>query len=175
MFKLIVIIIVVLVAALLVLAATRADEFRVERVATIKAPPEKVFAWINDFRQWGAWSPYEKLDSAMKRTFGGAARGEGAVYEWDGNAKAGQGRMEITGSSPSSRVVIQLDFTRPFEGHNIAEFILQPNGDGTDVRWVMYGPSSYIAKLMGLFVNMDRMIGKDFEAGLANLKAVAEK
>jgi hypothetical protein len=160
---------------LLVLAATRPDTLKVERVTTIKASPGTIFALINDFHQWGGWSPYEKLDPAMKHSFSGAASGEGAIYEWDGNAKAGQGRMEIMQSLPASKIVIQLDFIRPFEGHNTAEFTLQPHGDAVEVRWSMHGPSPYMAKLMGIFVNMDRMIGKDFEVGLANLKALAEK
>ncbi|WP_426702596.1 SRPBCC family protein [Rhodanobacter sp. Col0626] len=175
MLKTILIIIVVLIAAVLVFAATRPDTFKVERVTTIKAPPERIFALINDFHQWASWSPYEKLDPAMKRDFSGAASGEGAVYAWKGNSKVGQGRMEITQSSPTSKIIIQLDFIRPFEGHNIAEFTLQPHGDVVDVRWSMHGPSSYISKLMSVFFSMDRMIGKSFEAGLANLKAVAEK
>lgn len=174
MLKAIVIGVVVLVAALLVYATTRPDTFSVERVTTIKATPEKIHALIDDFHQWNVWSPYEKLDPAMKRSFSGADSGVGAIYEWDGNSKAGQGRMEITQSTPS-KIVIQLDFIRPFEGHNIAEFTLQPNGDATDVRWAMHGPSPYMAKLMGIFFSMDQMIGKDFVVGLANMKAVAEK
>lgn len=170
-----IIIIVVLTVVLLVVAAARPDTLKVERAAAINASPVTIFALINDFHQWGNWSPYEKLDPAMKRSFSGTASGEGAVYEWDGNAKAGQGRMEITQSSPASKVVIGLDFIRPFEGHNIAEFTLQPRGDAVEVRWSMRGPSPYMAKLMGIFLNMDRMIGKDFEVGLANLKALAEK
>jgi len=175
MLKTIAITIVVLIAAVLIYAATRPGDFSVQRVATIKAPPEKIFPLINDFHQWGAWSPWEKLDPAMQRTHGGPAQGEGATYAWLGNSKVGEGRMEVLKSTPSSKVDIKLDFIKPFEGHNITEFTLQPQGDSTQVTWVMHGPAPYISKLMGIFVNMDSMIGKDFEAGLANMKAAAEK
>lgn len=175
MLKTIAIVAIALLAALLLFAATRPDSFRVQRAASIKAPPEKIFAYINDLHSWPAWSPYEHKDPAMQRKLSGAASGTGAVYEWNGNREVGQGRMEITASSPPSRVTIQLDFIKPFEGHDIAEFTLQPQGDATTVTWALHGPSPYITKLMGLFFSMDAMIGRDFEAGLANLKAVAEK
>ena len=166
--------VVVLIAIVLVYAATKPDTFRVQRSTGIKAPPEKIFAVINDLHGWAAWSPYEKKDPAMKKTHSGAASGKGAVYAWDGNNQVGAGRMEIMESSPPTRISIKLDFLKPFEGHNTAEFTLAAEGDSTDVTWAMYGPSPYIAKLMGIFFSMDNMIGKDFEAGLANLKAVAE-
>ena len=175
MLKTIAIGIVVLIAAVLIFATTRPDSFRVERTATIKAPPEKVFGLINDFHQWGSWSPWEKLDPAMQRTHSGPAQGKGAAYAWQGNSKVGEGRMEILQSTPSSKIDIQLDFIKPFEGHNTAEFTLQPQGDSTQVIWVMHGPAPFITKLMGVFVSMDSMIGKDFEAGLANLRSAAEK
>jgi hypothetical protein len=111
----------------------------------------------------------------MKRTYSGAATGKGAVYEWEGNNKAGKGRMEITDTSPPSKVTINLDFVKPFEAHNIVEFTLQAEGDSTNITWAMHGPSPYVAKVMGIFFNMDTMIGKDFETGLANMKAIAEK
>lgn len=111
----------------------------------------------------------------MKRIHSGAANGKGAVYEWEGNKEIGKGRMEITESSPPSRVIIKLDFVKPFKAHNILEFTLEPKGGSTDVTWAMHGPSPYISKLMGIFINMDSMVGKDFETGLANLKTVAEK
>ncbi|MGH8858758.1 MAG: SRPBCC family protein [Polaromonas sp.] len=179
MFKTITIIaavaIVLFIVTVLVLASGKPETFRVQRQASIKAPPEKIFPLINDFHQWGAWSPYEKLDPAMKRTYSGAELGKGAVYAWDGAGKAGAGRMEILEASPASKVAIQLDFIRPFEARNTAEFSLQAQGDSTSVTWAMYGPSPYISKLMGVFFNMDSMIGKDFEAGLTSLKAAAEK
>jgi len=176
MFKKIAIAIVVLIAALLIYAATRPDTFRVERAASIKAPPEKVFALINDLRRWDSWSPWEKKDPAMKRTFGSdATSGKGAAYAWEGNSDVGQGRMEIAESVPPSRIRIKLDFVKPFEAHNLVDFTLEPKGDATSVTWAIHGPSPYISKLVGVFCNMDSMIGKDFEAGLAGLKAIAEK
>ena len=176
MFKTIAIAVAVLIAALLGYAATRPDTFRVEREATIKAPPEKIFALINDLRRWDSWSPWEKKDPAMRRTFSGdATSGKGAAYAWEGNSDVGQGRMEIAESVPRSRVRIKLDFVKPFEAHNIVDFTLEPKGDATSVTWAIYGPSPYISKLIGIFLSMDSMIGKDFEAGLAGLKAVAEK
>ncbi len=175
MFKTVAIVIAVLLAALLAFAATKPDTFRVQRVASIQAPPERIFAFIDDFHSWGSWSPWEKLDPAMKRTHSGPANGKGATYAWDGTDKVGAGRMEITESSPSSRLTIKLDFARPMEAHNIAEFTLEPKGNSTNVTWAMYGPSPYLAKLMTVFVSMDSMVGKDFETGLANLKTVAEK
>jgi len=168
------IIVVVLLAGLLGFAATRPDTFRYQRTASINAPPQKILPLILDFHNWTYWSPWEKLDPALRRTYGGAASGKGAVYEWEGNKKAGQGRMEITEASPS-KVLIKLDFLKPFEAHNTAEFNLEPRGDATTITWAMYGPNPFIAKVMCLFVNMDKMVGKDFEAGLANLKAAAEK
>lgn len=175
MFKIIAIVIVVLIAALLIYAATRPDTLRVQRSTNIKAPPEKIFALINDFHSWGAWSPYEKKDPAMKRTMSGAANGKGAVYEWEGDKNVGKGRMEIAESSPPSKVTLKLDFVKPFEAHNIVDFTLEPKGDSTNVTWAMHGPSPYISKIIGIFINMDSMIGKDFETGLANLKTVAER
>ena len=165
----------ILLAALLGFAATRPDTFRVQRTKTVQAPPERVFALIDDFRKWGSWSPYEKLDPTMKRTYSGAAKGKGAVYEWAGKGKAGEGRMEITDTSAPSKVTIQLDFSKPFEGHNIAEFTLEANGGSTSVTWAVGGPQSYVAKVMTIFFSMDRLLGHEFEAGLASLKAIAEK
>jgi uncharacterized protein YndB with AHSA1/START domain len=175
MLKTIAIVIVVLIGAVLAYAATKPDELRVERTLAIKAPPEKIFPYVNDLKAWAAWSPYEKKDPAMARTFGNVTAGKGAVYEWNGNSNVGQGRMEITESTPSSKIAIKLDFIKPFEGHNVATFGFEPKGETTQVSWTMTGPSAYITKLMGVFFNMDKMIGDDFAAGLANLKAQAEK
>jgi Polyketide cyclase / dehydrase and lipid transport len=175
MLKTALIVIVVAVVGLLAFAATRPNSFSVQRSAVIKAPPEKIHALINAFTNWPRWSPWEKLDPAMQRTLGGPPAGVGSSYAWSGNSQAGAGRMEITDSQAPGKVVIQLDFIKPFEGHNIAEFTLVPQGDATQVNWRMYGPSPFISKLMGVFVSMDALIGKDFEAGLANLKAVAEQ
>jgi len=174
MIKTIVIIVVVVLAGIFGYAATRPDTFRVQRTISIKAPPEKIFARVNDFHEWGSWSPYEKLDPAMKRTFSGAASGKGAAYAWEGSDKVGAGRMEISDTSPS-KTLIKLDFTKPFESSNVAEFSVDTQGDNSNVTWAMYGPSPYVSKVMGLFFNMDSMIGKDFESGLANLKTTVEK
>jgi len=174
MVKVLAAIVVVLIVAVLVFAATKPDTFRVQRASSVNAPPEQIFALINDLHRWRAWSPYEKKDPAMKRTLSGAAHGKGAVYEWEGNKDVGKGRMEITDAAPPSRVRIKLDFVRPFEAHNIVEFTLEPNGHSTKVTWAMHGPSPYLAKLISVFFSMDSMIRKDFEAGLANLKTVAE-
>ncbi len=169
------IVLLVVVGAVLVYAMTRPDIFRVQRSAGIKAPPERISVLIQDLHGWAAWSPYEKKDPAMKRGFSGAPAGKGAVYAWDGNKNVGQGRMEILEASPS-KVVIKLDFIKPFEGHNTAEFTMLPQSDSTtNVTWAMYGPSPFMMKVMGLFVNMDKMIGDDFAVGLQSLKAVAEK
>jgi len=175
MIKKIAIVIVMLIAGVLIFAATKPDTFRVQRSAGIKAPPEKVFAILNDFQKWGSWSPWEKKDPAMKRTWGAVTSGKGAKYAWEGNSDVGKGSMEIAESSPSSRLTIKLDFIEPFEGHNIVDFTLEPKGDSTSVTWTMHGPMPFISKVISVFCNMDSMIGKDFEAGLANLKAVAEK
>jgi hypothetical protein len=171
----VVIIVLVVAAGILIYAATRPDDFRVQRSAAIKAPPDKIYALITDLHAWGAWSPYEKKDPAMKRTFSGAASGKGAVYEWDGNKNVGTGRMEIIEASAPSKVTIKLDFLKPFEGHHTAEFSMVPSADSTTVTWAMYGSSPFMMKVMGTFMNMDRMIGDDFAVGLANLKAVTEK
>ena len=175
MIKTIVILVGLLVAAVLIFAATRPDSLRVQRAASIKAPPEKIFPLISDFKRWTAWSPYEKKDPGMQRSYGGAAEGKGATYAWDGDSNVGQGRMEITDAQSPGRVAIKLDFTRPFEAHNNVVFTLLAKGDATEVTWDMQGPANYLSKLIGVFVNMDRMIGQDFEAGLANLKSVAER
>jgi Polyketide cyclase / dehydrase and lipid transport len=172
--KIIAVIVVLAVVVVLVLAARKPDHFRVQRSASIDAPPERIFPLINDFHRWGAWSPWEHKDPDMKRTFSGAGSGRGSIYEWAGNSKVGTGRMEIVESSAPSKVAIQLDFLKPFEGHNIATFTMEPAGKATNVTWVMDGPTPFIGKIMHVFMNMDRMVGTDFEAGLANLKTAAE-
>jgi uncharacterized protein YndB with AHSA1/START domain len=169
------IVIVVLLVVALAYAATKPDTFRVQRSTSIKAPPEKIFPLVNDLHSHDAWSPWDKKDPAMKRTYSGAANGKGAVYEWDGNRNIGKGRMEITDTSPPSRVIFKLDFIKPFEGHNVAEITLEPKGGSTNVTWAIYGPSPYFSKVMSLICNMDKMIGREFETGLANLKTLTEK
>ena len=171
----IVAILLLVVGVVLANAATKPDTFRVERTASIKAPPEKIFPLINNFDNWGAWSPYEKKDPTMKRTRSGAASGKGAVYAWDGDRNVGKGRMEIADASPPSKVTLRLDFEKPFEAHNIVNFTMEPKGDATSVTWAMHGPVPYMAKVVHVIFNMDRMVGQDFEAGLANLKALAER
>ena len=174
MLKIILIVVAVLIVAVLVIAATRPSTFRVQRTTGIKAPADGIFPFINDFHSWGAWSPWDKIDPAMKRTFSGASSGKGAMYAWEGTSKVGSGSMEITDTSPPGRIVIKLDFLKPFEGHNITEFTLLPQGESTEVTWAMYGPVPYVAKIMHMFFSMDKMVGGQFETGLANLKALAE-
>ena len=161
-----------LVLGIVVLAATKPKTFRYQRRATIAAAPEKVVALLNDFRQWSEWSPWEKLDPAMQRTHSGAAAGVGAVYEWSGNKKAGSGRMEILVNTPTL-VKIQLDFIAPFKAHNFTEFSVVANGAVSDVVWEMYGESPLVSRIMSVFINLDKLIGKDFEAGLVNLNRLA--
>ncbi len=167
-------VIIALIAIVLILASTKPNTFRMQRSATISAAPDKIFPYINDFHNWAAWSPWEKFDPNMKKSFSGAATGKGSIYEWDGNKKVGQGRMEITEILPH-KITVKLDFIKPFEGHNTAEFALQPQGGTTQLTWAMYGPCPFMMKIMHLFINMDKMIGKDFESGLTALKALAEK
>ncbi|MDE5441939.1 polyketide cyclase [Bradyrhizobium sp. CSA207] len=163
------------IAAVLVLALTKSDTFRVERSLAVKAPADAIYTQVADFHRWTGWSPYEGRDPAMKRTFGGAAQGNGAAYAWDGNNNVGAGHMEILEANAPSKLRIKLDFERPFEGHNTAEFTFVPQGDATLVTWAMYGPAPFMSKVMQVFINMDSMIGKDFEAGLARLKKLTEK
>lgn len=162
------------VIAVLAYAATRPNHFRIQRSIIIQATPEKIYPLIEDFHQWQAWSPWENIDSTMQRTYSGTPQGVGTIYGWEGKGKVGAGRMEITAARPTE-IIIQLDFIKPFEAHNIAEFTLNPpHGQNTELTWVMHGPSPYISKLMGVFFNMDRMIGKDFEKGLSNIKLIVE-
>jgi len=145
----------------------------VQRSITINAPAEKNFPFLNDFHDWIRWAPQDKEDPTMTRTYSGAANGKGAVSDWDSKGNAGKGRMTIIESSQPTHVVVQVDFVRPFAAHNVNEFILEP-GSSTRVTWTMQGSRLYIMKVMGIFVNMDRVMGKHFEAGLTNLKSAAE-
>lgn len=174
MFKTIAIILALLIAALLIYAATKPDSFRIERSATIKASPEKISAYLTDFKQWTAWSSWEEKDPAMQRTFSGASSGKGAIYGWEGNKNVGTGRMEILDVQPQ-KVTVKLDFLAPFEAHNTAEYTMQPEGDSTKVTWAMFGPANYMSKVMTTVMSMEKMVGPDFEAGLAKLKVAAEK
>jgi carbon monoxide dehydrogenase subunit G len=175
MLKNIALAVLAIIVVILGLAAMKPDTFSVRRTIAIKAPPEKIAGLITDFHQWGSWSPWEKLDPAMKRTFTGAQAGKGAIYEWEGNKDVGKGRMEITDAATPARTVIKLDFLQPFEAHNITEITLVPEGEMTKVSWDMSGPMPFISKIMSVFTTMDAMIGPDFDKGLANMKAVAEK
>ncbi len=175
MFKLIVIGVLVVIGAFLLYAATRPDTFRVARSATIKAPPEKIFALINDLRSMQTWSAWEKMDPVMKRTHGGAASGPGATYAWAGNKQIGEGRMEIIEASPPSKVTIRMDFIKPFAAVNTLEFTLQPDGGSTRVTEAIFGPSPFISKVMSILCNADKMIGGKFDESLAELKTMAER
>lgn len=178
MFETIAVIAVILIALIVVLlgyAATRPDSFGLERSTAIKAPAAKIFPHLNDLRAHQTWSPWEQKDPTMKRTYSGAQSGKGAIYEWNGNRNIGQGRIEITEATPNSKMTMKLDFIKPFEAHNIAGFTLEPKGDATNVTWFMHGPASFMTKVMGLFCNFDKMVGKEFETGLANLKTLSEK
>jgi hypothetical protein len=168
------ILLVGLTAAVLVFAATRPDTFEVRRTALVQAPPQAIFPLIDDLKRWEAWSPWEKKDPGMKRVYGAVTRGVGAEYAWDGDKNVGQGSLRILESVPPNRVGMQLDFVRPFDAHNRVEFDLAPADAATRVTWSMRGGVPYFAKILHLFVDMDRMVGKDFEAGLSNLKAAAE-
>lgn len=167
-------VIVLAILAILAIAATKPATFTVRRSADVDAAPDAIFPLINDFHRWREWSPYEGKDPDMKRTLSGAGAGRGAVYEWAGNKNVGTGRMEITDIAAPSKVVIKLDFLKPFEAHNIAEFTIEPKGSASRVTWAMRGPSPFMSRVMQVFMNFDTMIGKDFEKGLANLKAIAE-
>jgi uncharacterized protein YndB with AHSA1/START domain len=167
-------ILVVGIAGVLAWASTRPDTFRIERRVVIQAPPEAIYSLIDDYRGWALWSPWAKKDPAMRQTYSGADSGLGAVYEWSGNREVGAGRMEIIQAVPPLKLAIDLHFTEPFDAQNTAEFVLEPAGDRTTVSWVMSGPSPYLARVLGLFFSMDEMVGRDFESGLAALKAAAE-
>lgn len=168
----------VLLAALVLLlayAATRPDSFRVERSRVISAPPEQVYGLIHDLRQFNTWNPYERKDPALKGEYGATTAGPGARYAWQGD-KVGTGSMEIVGVQAPHRVDMKLDFVKPFEAHNQVQFTLQPEGAGaTRVTWAMQGPVPYLAKIVHLFFDMDRMVGQDFEDGLAHLQAAVQK
>lgn len=166
---------VVVAAIVLVLlyAATRPDSFVITRATTIKAPPERIFPLINDMQKFNTWNPFAKVDPQMKLSYSGAESGKGAAYAWEG-PKVGQGRMEIVDTKPPSQVVLKLDFSKPFEAHNTVEFTLQPKAEGTEVVWSMRGAMPFLHKLMSVFFSMDKMVGKDFEAGLRDMKAAAE-
>jgi len=170
----IVIVLVVLLTIISSVIAARPAQFRIERNASIPAPSSVVFPLLEDFHHWVAWSPWEKLDPSMKKTFSGSASGKGAQYAWLGNSKAGQGRMEILASHAPELVSIQVEIVKPFPSKNLTKFKLVPESDGTRVHWIMEGENNFMGKAFSLFVNMDTLLGKDLEAGLDNLKKAAQ-
>jgi hypothetical protein len=174
MIKKILLTLVAIVAIILVVAAFQPAQFRVTRSATIAAPAAVIFPEVNDFHRWPAWSPWEKLDPTMKRTLEGPASGVGAIYSWEGNSEVGSGKMTITESRPAEVIRIKLEFFKPMPGLCPTEFTFKPEGAGTNVTWTMSGDKNYISKVVCLFMSMDKMVGGDFEKGLANLKQVAE-
>ncbi|MGQ7933089.1 SRPBCC family protein [Paraburkholderia sp. D1E] len=173
MLKTILITVVAAVALLLIYAATRPDNFRIERSVRIEAPPERIYALIDDMHQFNRWNPFLRKDPATQGTYSGTSSGKGARYAWQ-SEKIGVGQMEIVDTTAPSSVTLNLDFLKPFEAHNIAEFELKPEAGATRVTWAMHGPAPFLSKLMQVFVSMDKMIGKDFEDGLSNLKTLAE-
>ncbi|HEY7688092.1 MAG TPA: SRPBCC family protein [Dongiaceae bacterium] len=174
MLEIVLIAIAVIIVALVVVVALQPAAFRVERSIAIAAPPAAVFAQVNDYRNWRPWSPYEKLDPDMKRSYEGPSAGTGAIYSWAGNKNAGEGRATIIESRPGERIRIKLEFKKPFEATNTAEFTFKPEGDRTLVTWSLAGERNFFFKAVHLFMNVDKMVGGQFDEGLAALKAVAE-
>lgn len=164
----------VLIGGFIVLVATRPAVYTVERSATISAPADVIYGEVADFHQWSEWSPWEKLDLTMKKTYDGAPAGQGAIYSWVGNDQVGEGRMTILGAKLSEQIEIKLEFIKPFEATSQTLFTFKPAGDATQVTWTMNGNNNFMSKAYGLFVNLDAAIGSDFERGLAALKTVAE-
>jgi Polyketide cyclase / dehydrase and lipid transport len=166
--------ILVLIVTAIVFVATRPTSFRIERSALVSAPSDVIYAIINDLHQWGKWSPYDKRDSNMKKTFAGPSAGPGAIYTWNGNSQVGEGRLTIMESRPGQLVSMKLEFSRPFKATNQVNFKLEPCDGGTRVSWIMDGKNTFMTKAMSVFMDMDKMVGKDFEQGLANLNTVAK-
>lgn len=175
MIKQLLVVILVIVAIVAFVASRKPDTFRVERSITINAPPDRIFPMVNDFTQFGRWSPWEHLDPNMTRSITGSPQGVGAIYEWSGNSKAGAGKMEILESKPTTYIKTRITFIKPIAGDNMAEYTFAPSGSATKVTWVMSGASPFVSKVMQVFVSMDDLIGKDFEKGLAAMKSEAEK
>ena len=174
MIQIILIALAAIVLVFVAIVAIQPSEFRIARTATISAPAPAVFAQVNDFHKWEEWSPWEKVDPALKRTYEGAPAGTGAIYSWAGNNQIGEGRMTITESRPSDLIRIKLEFLKPFAATHTAEFTFKPEGDQTAVTWSMTGKNKFIAKGIGLLMNMDKMIGGQFERGLVQMKSVVE-
>jgi uncharacterized protein YndB with AHSA1/START domain len=172
--KKILIALAVIIVVLVVIVALQPSDFRVTRSTTISAPPPAVFAQVNDFHKWQAWNPWGKIDPAMKQTYEGAPAGTGAIYTWSGNNEVGEGRMTITDSRPNELIRVKLEFFKPFAGTNTADFTFKPEGNQTLVTWSMFGEKNFMAKAIHLVMNMDKMIGGQFEKGLADMKSVVE-
>ena len=164
-----------LIGGLLIYAATRPNQFRIERSLTMQAPPERIFPFLNDWLQFKRWSPWDRLDPHMQSTLSASTAGVGATYAWSGNKEVGTGRMEITRSTPNEQVQMQLYFEKPFKAHNTVEITINNSPQGTTVNYAMFGPSPFMSKLMGVFFNMDKMVGDKFEEGLANLQGLVEQ
>jgi len=175
MLRMLLIVVGVVVLAFLAYVATRPDDFRIERSQTIKAPPEAVFALINDLHRFNSWNPFALIDPSLKIHYFGPESGTGAAYEWEGTGKAGKGRMEIAESVSPSKVTMRLEFMKPFAANNIAEFTITPMGPGSQVTWAMTGHNAYLQKAMSTLFNMDRMVGGQFATGLSALKTLAER
>ena len=171
----ILLIIIAIIAGLLIYGALQSPDFSVVRSVDLNATLAKVFENINDFHKWAAWSPWEKMDPDMKRSFSGAAAGVGSKYAWVGNKKVGEGNMEITHSEPSKRMQLDLHFLKPFKADNVTEFTLAPSGHKTNLKWEMRGQRPFMFRVMGLFFSMDKIVGADFEKGLNNLREIVEK
>jgi hypothetical protein len=163
-----------IIVVFLVVVAMQPADFKVERSATMRAPAPAAFAQVNDFQNWRAWSPWEKVDPQLKRQYQGPKAGTGAVYAWQGNKDVGEGRMTITESKPAELVRIKLEFFQPFAATNQADFTFRPAADGTTVTWTMTGQNNFVSKAMCMFVNMDKMVGGMFEQGLTQMKSVVE-
>lgn len=174
MWKKLALALIAIVAVLAVVVALQPGEFRVARAITIAAPAPKVFAEVNAMRRWQPWSPYEKLDPAMKRSYEGPEAGQGSSYTWSGNSQAGEGRATIVESRANEKIRIRLDFRKPFAATSHATFTFKPQGNATIVEWALEGDKNYLAKALHLVIDMDRMVGGQFEEGLGNLRKVAE-
>lgn len=175
MLRMIVTGIALLVAALLVAILMQPDEFRIQRSALVAAPPAVPFAAVNDLQQWRQWSPWENRDPDMQRQYSGPQAGEGATYRWSGDDSIGEGSMTITGSKPGEQIDIELEFVRPMAATNQVRFVFTPEGENTRVNWSMNGDNSFMGKAISLVMDMDEMVGNDFEAGLAKLKELSER
>jgi hypothetical protein len=165
--------VVLAVAAVLILAAGKPDIFRVVRSIDVNAPPEKIYPYVADFRKWVEWSPFENM-GAMTRTYDGAPSGRGAKYAWAGE-EPGAGSMEIVQATVPTHIELKLDFTKPFEAHNMVDFTFAPKGNVTTVTWDMHGPLPYVFKIVHVVLGMDDAVGREFDKGLTSLKTLAEK